>query len=201
MLEHLFGSKTRVKLLRLCFRHPDKTFFVRELTRLLDIQINAIRRELTTLLKTGIILETGGEGENEKDEGKPGVSLRRYYRLNKESVLYQELDALLLKGQIAGEQKFVQDLQEKIGEIMLLLLTGQFTHDKRAPSDLLVVGTIKQGTLDRLIQLHEKELGFEIRYTVMTEKEFQDRRYVMDKFLYSLFEAEHIKVVNTLQIR
>ena len=52
----------------------------------------------------------------------------------------------------------------------------------------------------KLIEDYEKEFGFNIRYTVMAEEEFADRRYVMDKFLYALFEADHLKVINDLGI-
>ena len=34
----------------------------------------------------------------------------------------------------------------------------------------------------------------------MTDQEFKDRRHVMDKFLYSLFEADNLKVINKLNV-
>jgi len=55
MLEHLFGSKTRVMLLRLFLNNPEKFYFVRELTRNLDSHLNSIRRELSNLQQIGII--------------------------------------------------------------------------------------------------------------------------------------------------
>lgn len=199
MLEHLFGSKTRIKLLRLFFKHPEKVFFVRELTRILDVQINAIRRELELLTKSGLVLEA--EKKEPKSEiGKPGLNLRKYYALNKESILYPEMNALILKSQVLGEQKFVQELQQKAGDIKLLLLTGQFTGDKRAPSDILVVGDLREQQIEKLMPLYEKEFGFPIRYTTMTQGEFMERRYVMDKFIFSLFEGEKVLVINKLGI-
>jgi len=193
MLEHLFGSQTRLKLIRMLFKNPDKPFFVRELTRILNVQINAIRRELETLSKAGIIKESE-QGEENSLESSAG--LRKYYVLDTASLIYPELKALLLKDQIIGEQEFIQEIKERVGDIKLLLVSGQFTGDKRAPTDMLIVGSIKEKVLARMIADHEQEFGFEIRYTTMSEKEFLDRRHVMDKFLYTLFEAEHVKVVN-----
>ncbi len=198
MLEHLFGSKTRLKLLRVFFRHPTNVFFVRELTRLLDAHINAIRRELELLVQSGIITET--EKHEASEEGKVGATLRKYYALNKKSVLFPEMHALLLKAHVLGEEAFVRTLQEKGGHMRLLLLTGQFTGDHRASTDILIVGVAKAISLARIISQYEKEFGFEIRYTTMTEDEFFDRRNMMDKFLYSLFEADHVKAVNELGI-
>ena len=53
--EKLFGSKTRAKLLRLFFENPEKSFYVREMTRVIDEQINSVRRELLNLESIGII--------------------------------------------------------------------------------------------------------------------------------------------------
>ena len=55
MLEHLFGSKTRVKLLQLFLNNPDQPYYLRELTRKLKTQLNSIRREINNLEKLGII--------------------------------------------------------------------------------------------------------------------------------------------------
>src|SRR5215217_1245610 len=55
MIEQLFGSKTRVKLLQLFYGNPNRSFYVREITRTIDEQINSVRRELANLLSIGII--------------------------------------------------------------------------------------------------------------------------------------------------
>ena len=38
-LEKLFGSKTRAKLLQLFFANPTKSFYIREMTRVIDGRI------------------------------------------------------------------------------------------------------------------------------------------------------------------
>ena len=55
MIDALFGSKTRVKLLHLFLNNPGKSFYVREITRLIDEQINSVRRELANMLNVVII--------------------------------------------------------------------------------------------------------------------------------------------------
>ena len=57
MLEQLFSSKTRVKLLkRFLNQKEDKDYFIRELTRVLGEHLNSIRRELTNLEDLGLVL-------------------------------------------------------------------------------------------------------------------------------------------------
>ena len=199
MLEQLFGSKTRVKLLRTLFRSPDKAYYVRELTRVLDSQINAVRREIEQLATMGLLLESA-EKQSPDEQIKAGSNLRKYYRLNKDCLIYNELQALLLKEQMSGEDDFVRDLQDKAGTVDFLLLSGRFTHDNHAPSDVLIVGDIKEKNLARLVAEYEKSFGWPIRYTFMDKQEFMDRRYVMDKFIFSLFEAKHVKVVNKFDL-
>ena len=55
MIDSLFGSKTRVKLLHLFLNNPEKSFYVREITRLIDEQINSVRRELANMVSVGIV--------------------------------------------------------------------------------------------------------------------------------------------------
>lgn len=199
MLEQLFGSKTRLKLLRLFFRDPAESFFVREISRQVGAQINAVRRELELLLKLDIIKEKE-EKKKKSNATKAGAGLRKYYQLNPESIIYSELQALLIKDKIIGQKEFMKELEEKTGDVKLLVLSGEFTGAHDAPTDILIVGKIKPRTLTKLVEQYEKDLGFDIKYTIMSEEEFQDRRYVMDKFVYGVFEAEHLKVVNKLGV-
>ncbi|MBP9668434.1 hypothetical protein KBD70_01670, partial [Candidatus Saccharibacteria bacterium] len=63
MIDALFGSKTRVKLLKLFLNNPDSSYYVREITRLIDEQINSVRRELSNMLKIGIITSENVENK------------------------------------------------------------------------------------------------------------------------------------------
>jgi len=197
MLEQLFGSKTRVRLLKLFFRESARAFFVRELTRELGTQINAVRREINVLLKTTLIKETTAPGQ--VDMAAAGARLRKYYMLNTDSILYPEMQALLVKSQVLGQEAFVKEIKKTAGELKLLVLTGQFTQDLDAQVDILIVGSLKPRTIAKLITKYEKQFGFEIRYTTMTESEYRERKQMMDKFLYSIFEARHSVVLDELE--
>lgn len=191
MLEHLFGSKTRVKLLRLFFAEPEKSYFVRELTRILDVQINAIRRELE-LLQASQIVEEVHIDERDPDSQQ----LKKFYRLNAASLLFPELQALIYKEKLLDEHTFIESIKEKAGDVKLLVFSGHFTDDLKAPTDILIVGTIREKAVTALIENYEAEHRLSFRYTFMKEVEFLDRRHIMDKFLFTLFESKIIKVVD-----
>ncbi len=188
MLEHLFGSSTRVKLLQLFFHAPHRAFFMRELARSTEIQLNAIRRELTNLEKLKIIIPAKA-GESAEEE--VGTERSKYFKLNPNFFLSEELRALLVKSKILEEQNFIDDILKKAGNIKLFLLSGSFVGDDEALTDMLIVGDVKANILAKQIRDLEKFLGRQLRYTIMEEKEFLDRREIGDKFLYSIFESKN----------
>ena len=111
MIEQLFGSKTRVKLLELFFQYPNRAFYVREMARLINGQLNAIRRELANLEKISLIKTVPTEGAVVNDPLKAINSSRfRYYKLQKDCLIYFELKALLLKAQVLRERELVENL-------------------------------------------------------------------------------------------
>src|SRR6266568_9304689 len=81
MIEQLFGSKTRVKLLQLFYSNPNRSFYVREITRKIDEQINSVRRELANMLNIGIIKSDSSNN-------------RLYYEVNREYTYYEPLRAI-----------------------------------------------------------------------------------------------------------
>lgn len=194
MLEHFFGSKTRLKLLQLFFRFPEQNFFVRELARLTEIQLHAIRRELANLARLDIIIEVP---QADLPADKMGTERSKYYRLNQDALLFAELRALLIKAKIVEEKELIATLKDKAGKLTLFMLTGVFMQEKDASTDILLVGTVRPQVVAKFVKAYEKETGEELRYTVMTDKEFMERRELGDKFLYSLFEGKHSMVVNS----
>jgi len=196
MLEHLFGSKTRVRLLRLFLHHPEDAFFVRELSRKTHIQMHAVRRELMNLTRFGCVSEADADGA----PGPRGPSgQRRYYRLNTNFVLYGELRALLLKAQMLLEQSFVRRIQD-MGSVRFLSLTGRFVDLPALPTDLLVVGKVNRDRLERLVHDFERELGAEVRFTVMPTAEFLYRKQVGDKFLYEILDGKKVVILNEFDV-
>lgn len=196
MLEQLFGSKSRVKLLHIFFQSPDRAYYVRELARLAESQLNAIRRELANLEHVGLIMPVAIE-KADVQEGV-GTGRSKYYKLNPACLLYVEMKSLLFKAQILYERELIELLKEKGGKLKVMLFTGCFSDAKDAETDILLVGEIRPLAVSKLVAEFEKKLGKSLRYTIMTEKEFADRREIGDKFLYSIYEGKHVAVIDEL---
>jgi hypothetical protein len=105
-----------------------------------------------------------------------------------------------LRAQVLEEQKLIELLKKKAGDIKLMLLSGVFTDFSESPTDILIVGNIKPLATAKLIREFEKIIGKPIRYTVMDEKEFSERHEIGDKFLYTIFEARHLKAVDEFHL-
>lgn len=183
MIEQLFGSKTRVKLLQLFFSNPNRSFYVREITRKIDEQINSVRRELANLLSIGII--SSDDNAN-----------RLYYEVNQKYEFYRPLAAIFGKvdPKTIGKTTHaklddVSDIRG-VGNVQLALLTGQFTRDESAGIDLLIVGDVNQTKVQKYIEDLEQKENKEVRFVVMDLKEYEYRKQVKDRFLQGIFAAK-----------
>ncbi len=196
MIEQLFGSKTRVKMLYLFLQHQERSYYVREIAREIGAQLNAVRREIANLVRLGLIAENKGN----QMIAIGGNARSIFYKVRTDHLLFSELKALLLKGEMLQEQEMVRQLQEKSGELKLMLLTGQFINSVEVGTDILFVGKIKPLVVARILNSFEKSANKEIRYTVLSEKEFTERREIGDKFLYAILESKFLVVVDNLNL-
>ena len=193
-IEHMFGSKTRARLMGLFLQHPDQFFFVRELTRKIDAQLNSVRRELMNLIEMGLISE---KIDSSAAKSKTLSENKKYYSVNTHFILYDDLRALFQKVQILLKQNLVQEIEDK-GNIYYFAFTGRFVDAFDIPTDILIVGDIKQAILEKVIQKFENEIPYEINYTMMPKDEFLDRRQVADKFLSSIINGEKVVMIDKL---
>ena len=185
MLEHLFGSRTRVKLLTLFIHHPDEGFFVRELTRRIQTQINAVRREIQNLERIGLIIESEAKPE-EGATKRPGLK-RKYYIANKQYPLYQEMHSLLTKAHLFLERKLDERIR-KLGDVQYLAFMGSFLGSP-GPVDIFLIGEVRENDMKKLVYELERELGHEINYSCMTLSDYTYRKDVADRFLASILLA------------
>jgi predicted transcriptional regulator len=185
MIEQLFGSKTRVKLLQLFYSNPNRSFFVREITRKIDEQINSVRRELSNLLSIGIITS---DNTNNK----------LYYEVNQKYEYYEPLQLIFgggvkktIKKATVGDAEEASNVGLKsIGHIDLAVYTGQFTRDETAGVDFLVVGEVNPNALQKFVDDLEARENKSIRYAVMSLSDFQYRQQIRDRFAVSIGRAK-----------
>ncbi len=195
MIEQLFGSKTRVKLLQLFYSNPNRSFYVREITRKIDEQINSVRRELANLLNVGII--TSDNTNN-----------RLYYEVDQKYEFYDSFSTIFGQGSSSGKtavskgKKSVvakeEDKLKALGRLELVIYTGQFTRDESSGIDMLVVGDINQNAMQKHASDLEAQENKEIRYTVMPLAEFKYRRQINDRFITTVLGSKKQIIVDNV---
>ncbi len=204
-IEQLFGSKTRARLLSLFYENPERAFYVRELTRRIDAQLNSVRRELKNLVDLGMVLEVEGkilpgereDGEVEGEAAGQKFEKKKYYQAQVSFPLFTDLQSVMKKAAVLMNNRLVHDLGAK-GKLELLILTGRFAEHPSVATDVLIVGDQTVAVVADVIKAFETDIGREVNYTFMPKDEFLYRREVGDRFLASILEAKNIVLVNKL---
>lgn len=195
MFESLFGSKTRVKLLSLFLNNPDRSYYVREITRKIDEQINSVRRELSNLLTIGIV-------KSESNQNK------LYYEANPKYEYYDELRTIFANIPIkagktkesVAEAKEEDQIAKKLrmtGKVDMAFLTGVFVRQQHVGIDLFVLGDVNRSKVANIITDLEREMGRELNYTVMNQEEYAYRLSLNDRFLSNIMDAKRINLIDS----
>ncbi|RWZ78478.1 MAG: transcriptional regulator [Candidatus Microsaccharimonas sossegonensis] len=188
MIDALFGSKTRVKLLHLFLNHPGQSFYVREITRLIDEQINSVRRELSNMLEVGVI--TSDSSDN-----------KLFYQVNQRYDFYTALRAIFanepinaskptLSGGEAVSEQYLSAIAD-IAALRIAILSGILVKGSTSVIDVLLVGTLPTAKVKAAMGIIEKLEGREINYSVMSYDDFYYRLSVRDKFITEILNSKH----------
>ncbi len=191
-IEKLFGSKTRAKLLQLFFESPDKSFYVREMTRVIDEQINSVRRELNNLENIGII-------KSETFDNKI------YYSANGKHPFTRPLSEIFSKkvsSSVAAPEIKTSTWDDYIRPVKSYLKGLVVTN--RLPGqegvDLLIIGNDRTKKLTRWAEVVEKKLGKPINYVIMSPDDFSYRKNVKDRFIAEILEMEITEIIDPEKI-
>lgn len=188
MLSQLFGSEARVKILNIFLTKPEGKYYLRQLARDLDLQVNSVRRELLNLETLGLIIPLISEVKSKE---------KKYYAVNRDFLLFNEIKSLFIKAQLFSTREFAEDVQ-KICTPKLFILTGFFVGSNESKTDILLVGKVNKEKFTKLIKNLEKSVNREVNYTIMDEKEFAYRQEIFDVFIHNLIEGKKIVINDTL---
>lgn len=171
ILEQLFNSNVRAKVLKLFFRNDQKDFQINEVSERTQTDYYAARREVLKLKKIGIL-----KGANK-------------YRLNSDFEFLGELRNLILRSSPISKDKLQKKLN-KIGKFKMVLLSGVFIGEDKTRVDLFLVGNnVNERALERFLQDIEAEVGKEIDYVLFSEDDFRYRKNMFDKLVLEILEG------------
>lgn len=167
----LLNTKLRRKLLSYSFTHHDENYYVRELSILIDEDPGNLSRELRKLEQEGLYAS--------HTKGKV-----KFYSLNKNYPLFQELKSIVFK--TAGVEGALRDLIAKYKGLSLSFIYGSYAKNKEGKTsdvDLVAVGKFAQNKFTQDIRTLEARLNREINFTVYSKEEFEKESKKEGSFL------------------
>lgn len=184
MLEELFVSRVRVKILQLFLSSPqDSLFHVREIVRRVSEEINAVRRELARMEKYGLVTSEWRAN-------------RRLYHFRKDYIFYRELLSLVAKTSGLGGNLIKN--KGKIGKIKFAFISTKFLKSELSNAEdvnLLVVGSIVLPELQSIISDEQAKREKEINYSFMDEEEFKFRVRRRDPFILRVLIQSKVMLI------
>jgi len=187
ILEQLFDSPIKVRLLKLFLRNPGESFDLKNIVKRIKSNPSACRRQVRQLESIKFI------------KGKI-KSRSKAYSINPGFDFYNELKILVLKSSPASKKKIMGRLRG-LGRINLAVLSGIFVDSDNSRVDLLLVGNnISKKKLTTFLNDLEAEVGREIDYVVLPTDDFKYRYDMFDRFIRDVLENPHEKLINKLKI-
>jgi predicted nucleotidyltransferase len=186
MLERLFTSKSRVKILELLLLNPTREFHLREISRQIRVSAPYVRREVTNLMELGLVLK--------RSQGNLTL-----FKLNKNSPIAEELKRIFLKTESFG--RFIRDSLGEVGNIRFALIYGSFARgdeSERSDVGLLVVGDVDERRMLSIIEEVEERLGREVNYVAWSEGEFEKKAREGVPLLKEIVNTPVIMIVGDL---
>ena len=183
MLEALFTSKVRIKVLTLFFTHPEDHFYARELAQRIGEHYSAVWQELGNLERIGLL--TSEQAANVK-----------YYRINPDFPIYAELRRIILKTTGLGDA--LRQALSRLGPIEAAFIYGSAAsgeEDSLSDIDLMVVGNVDLVALSSVIAQLEETLGREINYVTITREELEARLTAEEPFVQNVLTGPKIMLI------
>jgi hypothetical protein len=183
-LGDIITSKVRVKVLNLFLSNLKEMYHVRGIVREVGEEINAVRRELDKMEKSGIL----------KKEPRGN---RVYYWIRTDYPLFGDLLSIISKS--TGIGSAIIENRNKIGKVAYVMFSGRFARRKPRRKeddvDILIVGEVVLPELAAIIRTEESKRNAEINYTVMSREEFDFRKKRRDPFLLGILAGSRTMII------
>ncbi len=183
-LHGIVDSRNKTLLIGFLLLSPHRAYTVRELAKRLGMGGVTLSRELKTLVRQGMAKTFSKRGHI-------------YYIVRPRHRLLADIKPVLVKRQRKYEDELFLAIRH-LGRIRAAFLSGLFTGHPELPVDVLLVGKVNLGKLEKFLKQAKATMGNEINYSIMSESEFRMRRDTFDRFIKDIFDYPNLAVVDHL---
>ena len=183
MLQKLFGSEARVKVLELFTLNAGSEFYLREIAQRTGLAVRSVQRTVKDLSEIGIL-----------DREARGNSV--YFRLNAANPITLDLKAIFLKTVGLGE--LIMEALADESQIDAAFVFGSVAKgDEIASSDIdvAIIGKIASRRLTDIVTNLERQTGREVNITTFSREEWGERISTGDHFATTLLREPKILLV------
>lgn len=202
ILAKLFGSPSRVKLMRLFLMNPEDVFDMPEVSKRSKVPSAQLRKEIKLLLDIGLIKQRVIVKMIPKRGGKEGALDKKKVNGYGMDPSFPYLSALRsLVTEIALGKEDVAARFRNCGQMKLIIVSGIFLDESNSRVDILLVGDkLKRPIIEGVLRRLEAELGKELTYGILESAEFDYRYGIYDKFIRDILDYPHLVVLNKLNL-
>jgi len=184
MLEALFSSTARIKLLKILLLDPEGRFYLRELAKKSGLQVRSVQVELANLTAAGIFVrETSGR--------------QTYYRINEDCPIAPDLRAIFVKT-VGVADVLKTALADLADRIRIAFIYGSFAAGSQTPEsdiDLMIVGDITLREVVAALRAVQDELHREVNPSVYDPAEFSGKVRAKEHFINAVISGPKLFLI------
>ena len=202
ILAKLFGSSSRVKIIKLFLFNPTQGFSKTDVVRRAKVSASVARKEINMLEQIGMLKRcsfypTESIETDEKPKGKKTAG----FIVDPSFEFLKQLQSLLININPLRHDEILKRLNN-VGKLKLVIVAGVFIQNWDSRLDILIVGDkVKSGMVDQALKYLESEIGKELKYAVFETDDFKYRLNIYDKLVRDVIDYPHQKIVNKVDIR
>lgn len=201
ILEKLFGSAAKVKIIKLYIFNSGTAYDVAQAADRAKVSQSVARKEISNLEKMGFLKSKFYIKEVKRQKDRTIETFRKRtngWTLDQKFPYIEDIKSFLSNINPFKHKDIVEKIS-RAGKIQILIISGIFIKNLDSRVDLLVVGdNLKLGQLENTIRTIESEIGKEVRYAVFETKEFNYRYSMFDKLIRDILDYPHQKIINKL---
>lgn len=200
ILDKIFGSAVKVRLMRLFLLNPENLFSFDEVTTKTMSRGKEVKAELALLEKIGLIKRKTIFRKETPEATR--AKKTQVWSLQENFVYLKELQYFLINANLIKHSEIIKKLQ-RIGKIKSVIIAGVFLNEwEENRLDLLIIGDeISKLRLENMIRQIEAEVGRELKYTIFETSDFVYRMNMYDKLIREVLEYPHQIILDKIGIK
>jgi len=178
-LEKLFGSASKVKVMRLFIFNPDHLFDIKTVAQRTRLTTAQARKELALLHKMRLVKSKGVK------------SAKKQWFLNESFSYLKPLRELLTHTVVMNYDDMVRKISRAC-KLKSLVLSGLFINNPDSRVDMLIIGNqFQKESLKKVMKKIESEIGKELSFAILDTEDFKYRLGVGDRLVRDILEYPH----------